>query len=144
MMKFSSVLGAAALCLLPAFAQAQTITTIMPGDGISFTASLDHDVLVGTGATAVPKVSGYRLELSLASAPNVATKTVALGKPTPDASKTITVKPIAEFATLADEVYVLRIIAFGPDQSAGSVVSDPLPRVGPPAAPGKPTRTARP
>jgi hypothetical protein len=102
---------------------------------VVFTASLDHDVKVGT----VPLLIEYRLDVALASAPTAIIKTVSLGKPTPAADKSITVLPIAEFATMPQDTYVLYISSVGPDQITRGVVSDPLPRVAAPRAAGKPS-----
>lgn len=127
--------------LLPSLAQAQTPTLVIlaPSSGITFTASPDHAAAVGTGAAAVPKVSSYRLDIALLSAPATVVSTVPLGKPTPATDGTIAIKPFLAFAALAEGVYVSTVVVVGPSEEARSAASDPFVRVGPPRATGKPT-----
>jgi hypothetical protein len=95
-----------------------TITVNASGipTGISFQASADHATLV----------TSYRLDI-YASGANPATATpvasMSLGKPTPDATGTITVDESAFFAALATGSYQATVIAMG---SAGSSQSAPV------------------
>lgn len=123
--------------LLPSLAQAQTPTLVIlaPSSGITFTASPDHAATVGT----VPKVSSYRLDIALLSAPATVVSTVPLGKPTPATDGTIAIKPFPAFTALPEGVYVSTVVVVGPSEEARSAASDPFVRVGPPRATGKPT-----
>lgn len=114
-------------------ADAQTVVTAQ--SGVAFPASADHNVSDGT----VPRVASYQLDVMAQNVNGALAFTFSLGKPTPDASNTITVKPIANFGTLTAGQYVATVTAIGPGGQGRSPASDPFVRPGAPGAPGKPT-----
>lgn len=102
---------------------------------VSFTASSDHNVLVGT----TPVLDGYQLDVMKETASGALAFTRTLGKPTPDASNQIVV-PVPEFLTQGNGLYVATVSATGPGGTARSVPADPFAWVSqPPALPGKPS-----
>ena len=111
-------------------ADAQTINPTQ----IQFAASPDHNLTVG----ATPVVSNYQLDVITTAAGGALAFTVNLAKPTPDASNLITAN-VTQLTALANGLYTGSVSAVGPGGATKSVPSDPFGRVGPPAAPGKPT-----
>jgi chitinase len=88
-------------------------TTVGPPRAVQFTASADHATLV----------TSYRLDIFAPGAnPNTATPvaTKNLGKPTPDASNTITSDQSALFTALAAGSYQATVTAIGAGGSSRS------------------------
>jgi hypothetical protein len=117
-----------ALFLLAADVRAQTAPTAV------FTASPDHNAVVG----GVAIVASYQLDMMHASATGALAFSKGLGKPTPDASNTISVA-IPEFLAQPSGVYVGTVSAVGPGGAGKSAPSDPFAWVTAPAQPGKPS-----
>lgn len=127
-------LVAAVMCAAPATVHAQTII-LLPGSALSFTASPDHNATFA-GA---PIVSVYKTTYCLKATPTVCPITVDLGKPSPDATNTITVTSI--FGSLVSNTeYVATVIATGP--GGDSPASNPTAPFGKPGAPGGPANAA--
>jgi chitinase len=88
-------------------------TTTTPPRAVQFTASVDHYTLV----------TSYRLDV-FASGANPSTATpvasISLGKPTPDATNTITVDESAFFTALAVGSYQATVSAIGAGGSSRS------------------------
>jgi regulation of enolase protein 1 (concanavalin A-like superfamily) len=91
-----------------------TVTAVLaPPRAVEFTASVDHDTLV----------TSYQLDIFASGAdPNTATPvaSVNLGKPTPDASNTITVDESAFFTALAPGSYQATVSSIGDGGSSRS------------------------
>lgn len=100
---------------------------------VAFTASPDHATNIG----GVDILTSYQLDVMVSNSTGALAFTKGLGKPTPDATNTITVT-VPEFVTQARNTYVAIVSAVGPGGSTKSVPSDPFVSTGPPTAPGKP------
>lgn len=112
-------------------AHAQTTTN---PKSIAFTASADHAKTLPDGTAAV---TGYQFDTVIGNPLGALALTKSLGKPTPDATNTITVG-ITEFGGLPFGQYVGFVSAVGPGGTAKSAPSDPFNAVPAPGAPGKP------
>jgi hypothetical protein len=115
-------------------ASAQTPTVVTANSGIAFVASADHNVTVG----GVAVVTSYQVDVIAAQGTTATGFSLGLGKPSPDASNTITVQPLAQFGGLLQGVYTMTVSAIGPGGNGVSAASDPFVRVLPARAPGKP------
>lgn len=123
----------AVVCVLLAGpAAAQTVTN---PSAVDFTASADHSRVL-TDGTAV--LTGYQLDVMIASPTGAVAFTKGIGKPTPDGNGLISV-PVPEFIKLSNGSYTATVSAVGPGGSSPSPASAPFNRVGPPSAPGRPT-----
>lgn len=131
----------AAAALLPMRASAQ-----VPPWKVTFTASPDHAAIVQQ----VVIVDHYELRVF---APGASTPlpSIGLGKPTPDATNTISVTINAQLVALpaspacslqtptAAQCYTAKVAAVGPGGESVSALSDPFGLLVPaPGAPGKP------
>lgn len=135
-----------AFCVLlaPLSAQAQTIPVITSGVHVTFTASVDHTVVVEGAAV----LTGYQLDSLTMTRPvqtgplvaGAIALTLQLGKPTPGPGNTIDVAVPSLYSGLVNGVYTATVAAFGPGGvGLKSAVSDPFLKLGPAAAPGKPS-----
>lgn len=134
---------ALAFLFLPALVQAQTPvigTTVK----VAFTASADHTVIVEGN----PAVLNYILDTITMTRPvptgplvgGALALSIPLGKPTPDASNTITVAVPTLFSGLPNGIYTSTVTAVGPGgATAVSAASDSFLKLGPPRATGKPS-----
>jgi len=124
--------------------QASAQTAALNPTKVDFQASADHNVT--NALTGQPTVVSYEFSAVAPNSLGAIAITRTLGKPAPDtvtgcaaASPCISVT-IPEFATITQNVlYTATITAVGTTGSTPSPVSNPFGRVGPPAAPGKPT-----
>lgn len=115
---------------------AQTTTVTVDGtSGVSFPKSPDHDTVVG----GIAVVTSYQLDVFAVNTSGAVVFSFGLGKPAPDATGVVAVKPVVNFGAIATGQYVATVTAIGPGGQVRSMASDFFVRVGPPAAPGKPT-----
>lgn len=126
------------MCLLFAsVVRAQTPTPIGAANGIAFTASADHSVLLADGTT--DKLSSYEVRFAAVAPSSSCTpvSNVSIGKPALVAGE-VSIKPFAPLGALpANCAYTYRIAAIGPGGEGVSAASLPFVRVVPtaPAAP---------
>lgn len=96
---------------------------------ITFTASTDHNVVVGT----TPIVDHYDFTVVSTSGPVTTVFTKGLGKPTPNAQNDITASLAAEFAAITSNgVFSGQVTAVG-SGGTSAPASAPFGHVGPPA-----------
>lgn len=138
------LLPALLFCLvLPSLASAQTPVIASTVKAV-FTASPDHATVVEGN----PLVLNYILDTITMTRPvptgplvgGALALSIPLGKPTPDASNTITVAVPTLFSGLSNGVYTSTVTAVGPGgATAVSPMSDPFVRLGSPRPAGKPS-----
>ncbi|MEN6605902.1 MAG: hypothetical protein ABFD60_01565 [Bryobacteraceae bacterium] len=105
---------------------------------VQFTASADHSA---TNLDGTPTVSRYDLRVYVPTAMTTIVFTQNLGKPTPDASNSITVTLAAGLAStlIKNTQYVAEVVAVGPYGEGDSAPSNPFGYAAAPRAAGAPT-----
>lgn len=120
----------AALLLVPVCVSAQTINN---PSTITFTASADHNTVENT----VPLLTSYEIRL-YAQGQTTSAAVLNIGKPTPDATGTISFSQLKNVYTSAPAgTYNVKVAAVGPGGASESVLSDPF--TVSPRAPSAPT-----
>lgn len=118
------ILTALVLFALAAPAAAQTPVIVLPSSSIQFTASPDQATI---GIDGNPLLTGYSVTYCLKATPSSCLAPVNLGKPTPDATNTITVATGIFGSLVANQVYLATVTATGPGgSSAPSSASNPF------------------
>lgn len=131
---FSILIVVLGFVLFANAAQAQTVIINPATSTMQFTASPDHNVLVG--GTAV--VTGYKAVYCLLATPTQCQAPIDLGKPTPDANNVIALSGV--FSTVIKNTeYVAQVYATGPGgDGVPSAASNPFALIGSPRSPGTP------
>ena len=110
------------LLLLTSTGSAQT--PITSNSGIAFAASPDHDALNADGT---PVLDHYQLNIVAQNDLGAIAYSQNLLKPTPDATGTITVKPVTAFASIQrNTIYQAQVVAVGPGGASRSELTDPF------------------
>lgn len=128
------VVGLVGLVAPAAWAQVTTNPTV-----VEFTASADHDVIMGDGR---PMVQEYRFEI-WAQGAQAPMSTTSLGKPdVVGPGNRISTSPAVLLGIPVGQVFVATVTAIGPTGEGRSNPSNPFERRAAPAAPGNVTLRA--